>query len=497
MSNIRVTYSGLISFVFGFASLITGLIFTIIVTRSLTPEEFGTWGIIGTLVGYVIMMNPMVAYWSTREIARGNETGRTSVQTSFMLSIVAVLIYFIIAIFFGQSTEIETSLLFFAAIMIPAQFVQMTLVSITVGHKPYLAEGGLMVFEIFKIPLGFVLVYFLDMGLEGAIITITGSYVASAIFLGIKSRQRLKGKFKKKFVKKWIRLVWLPAYPKIASIFTRSDVAVFTLITGSVGGIAYWSAANSVAHMIKHAAKINRAVYPKLLGGGKKEYFQENIVRVFYFVFPLAAMTIIFAKPGLFILNPLYAEAEIVVIALVPLIFLRVINSMCSQALKGIEKVDTNEQSSFKDYIKSKLFFLPTLENIQRGLYLLVLILVLIFTSGNYLEIELLVFWALVSFITQLPFTIYLLFLIKKEFNPTWDYKTISKYLISSIVVFGIIQIIMKEYLIYKIEIFEFVPNFLPFLICSIFAYLGMTYLLDKKTRNLVKSIIKEMKLKG
>jgi len=43
MSNIRVTYSGLISLGTKFSSIITGLVFTLIVTRSLSPEEFGTW----------------------------------------------------------------------------------------------------------------------------------------------------------------------------------------------------------------------------------------------------------------------------------------------------------------------------------------------------------------------------------------------------------------------------------------------------------------------
>ena len=55
MSGIRVTYSGLISFVVGIGSVFTGLIFTIIVTRRLTPDEFGEWGLIGALTGYVLI----------------------------------------------------------------------------------------------------------------------------------------------------------------------------------------------------------------------------------------------------------------------------------------------------------------------------------------------------------------------------------------------------------------------------------------------------------
>ena len=44
MSNIRVTYAGLISLAIRLSSIITGLIFVLITTRELTQNEFGTWG---------------------------------------------------------------------------------------------------------------------------------------------------------------------------------------------------------------------------------------------------------------------------------------------------------------------------------------------------------------------------------------------------------------------------------------------------------------------
>jgi len=48
MSGIRVTYSGLIAFVVGILGIITGLVFTMIITRSLTLTEFGSWSVIGS-----------------------------------------------------------------------------------------------------------------------------------------------------------------------------------------------------------------------------------------------------------------------------------------------------------------------------------------------------------------------------------------------------------------------------------------------------------------
>ena len=56
MSKIRVTYSGLISFATNLVTVVTGLIFVIIVTRTLTIEEFGTWGLISGLFAYAVVI---------------------------------------------------------------------------------------------------------------------------------------------------------------------------------------------------------------------------------------------------------------------------------------------------------------------------------------------------------------------------------------------------------------------------------------------------------
>ena len=175
----------ILSFVFGFASLITGLVFTIIVTRSLTPEEFGTWGIIGTLVGYVIMMNPMVAYWSTREIARGTESGKTAVISSGVFSIVGILAFLVIAFFVSEPTGASSDVLFFAALMIPFSFLNRTLSSIALGSKPHVNSFGVIIFDVTKIPAALIFVYFMNLGTYGAILSLIVAYIPSIIILAI------------------------------------------------------------------------------------------------------------------------------------------------------------------------------------------------------------------------------------------------------------------------------------------------------------------------
>ena len=63
MSNIRVTYSGLIGFFVSVISVITGIVFTIIVTRQLPPEEVGIWAIMGTMIAYFLIIEPIINFY--------------------------------------------------------------------------------------------------------------------------------------------------------------------------------------------------------------------------------------------------------------------------------------------------------------------------------------------------------------------------------------------------------------------------------------------------
>ena len=88
MSGIRVTYSGLFTLVFSLLGIITGLVFLIIVTRSLSPEDYGTWGVINSLFVYSLVINSIVTFWSPREVARGNDTIKTALSFGWSLSVV-------------------------------------------------------------------------------------------------------------------------------------------------------------------------------------------------------------------------------------------------------------------------------------------------------------------------------------------------------------------------------------------------------------------------
>lgn len=496
MSGIRVTYSGLISFIVGIATVVTGLVFTLIVTRELTQDEYGTWGLIGGLLTHVLFFGPIISYWATREIARGNKSGKTALISNSLFSVVGIIVFLLVAYLYGSQTEVNQDILFFATILVPVELTRIVLVGISLAHKPQSIEYGLIAFEATKIPLAILFIFVFEMSLIGVILSVFFATIANIIVLLINSRNKIKGKFEKSYLKKWLKLFWLPSWPNISAILTNTDVIIFSILTGSVGGLAYWGTARAVAIVVNHSQKINKAVYPKLLSGGQKNVLQENLTRVLYFALPLSAMAIVFSKPALFALNPIYAIGFPVVIALVPVIFLRTIENIFVHALSGIEKVDTDEKATFKDYLRSKLFYLPTLRIIHRGGYLLALtIMLILLIPFNFTDVDLVVYWALVALLTQIPYTVYLFILVKREFILKINLRIFFKYFISSAGIFGLVYLIMEQYLQYSISIFDFLPQLLLFVGIGVIGYVAVTYVIDSHTRKITKAVINEIKM--
>lgn len=495
MSGIRVTYSGLISFTVGIGSIITGAIFTLIVTRQLSVEEFGTWNLIGSIIAYMLLMESTVFFWITRETARKIPSAKTGFLTSGMFSPIAMLIFVIIAFAVGNQSNADVSMMLFAVVLIPVYFLNHTLSGINKGWKPQVVSYGFLTIEICKIPIGLLLIYFLDLGIQGVIITMVLSYSASILVQSVYARKKLNGKFQIKFLKKWLKLSWVALYKDIPGTLFVSDVIIFSTITGSVAGVAYISAARALSNIVKHTEKISTAIYPIMLAGGRQEYLQENLMRVFYFAFPTIAFSITFARPGLFALNPEYAIASFVVIFLAIRTFIATLNRIFRASLQGIEKVDVSENSKFKDYIKSSLIVLPTFRIIQYVAYVILLITGLyLLVQSQVTQLDLVIYWAIVALAVEIPIAIYFSILVKRKFTLNLDYKAIAKYLLSCIVAFGIVHLLMEKFLVYEISIFDFLPNLLLYILLAVICYLSLTLLIDFKTRNLFKAIIKEVK---
>ena len=496
MTEIRATYTGLISFASGISSLIVGTIFMLLLTRTLSVEEFGTWNLILGMIVYGTIIEPIISFWVTRETARNIESAKTAIFAAGVFSIGGSIIYLFMAFFVGSQSYVEQPLLLFGVILIPFMFFKFILNAINYGWKPQAINFALLFSEILKIPAGLILIYIFDMGVNGVILTIMLSNTLSIIILASYARSKIKNKLNFRFIKKWIKFSWISMFEPLVLLIKQSDIVIFSLLTQSVFGLAFLAAANTIAVITVFAGLITIAAYPKLLQGNKEKHMQENFTRLFYFAIPLAAISITFSKPALFTLNPSYEIAFPIVVSMTIQMFFYNLNVTYRDYLKGDEKVDANITGTFREHMKSKLFLLPSIRFIQYSIYLSLLISGLLFWPFNNDPVNQVLFLSLILLSTEIPVFLYLHRLTKRTLDIKLELQTISKYLLSSVLIFGLVYFLMDKYFEYDDNIFELAPKLLLFIFLSIIGYLGLTYVIDLKTKNLLNSIFYTIKNK-
>jgi len=497
LSNIRVTYSGLIAFIVGIIGVVTGILFITIVTRRLNPEDLGLWTLIGSLVSYVVIVEPVISYWTSRQIARGEHVGKTALFTSGSFSCGAIIVYSIISFLVAFALKVDFFVLILASALVPLSFINNTLNGIALSYKPQSISYGIVIFEISKLPLGFLLVYLLDLGIIGAILATIMASIAKMIILFIMTRKQLFNTIKYQVIKLWLKLSWIPLYNSLSGLIFTLDVLIYSLITNSLIGLAFWGVAGAVSNIVGHSGQISQALYPKLLASAKKEFAEENLKRLMFFAIPILSASIVFAKPALHMLNPLYINGIYIVYFLAFRTLIYVIMNVFYNILGAYENIDTDKQASFSQYLKSNLFFLPTLNYILSGSYVTILALFLILSKGmNLTEEYNITIWSFILLAVTIPFMIYGLVSVKRQCQILFPYHSVTKFSFIALIASIITHLIMQRTLVYNPSIYDFVPQLIPIVILGGVIYFGLAYAIDRSARDLFKLVLKEIRKK-
>jgi hypothetical protein len=495
LSEIRVTYSGLISFATLVVSIITGTIFTIIVTRRLDPDDFAIWALIGSLFVFVMIFDPISSYWTNRQVARNEQVAVTAVGTNSLFSVFGIIIYIAISVFLAYTSDVDLGILLFGALMIPFVYIIKILRAITGSYKPQGNGYSLLISEFTKIPIGLALIYFLDMGIIGAITTTILASSTQLLFYFYYINNKFREKFSLQVLRRWLKNSWLSFYSGNTGRLSELDVVFYSSIFGSIGGLAYVGVSKTMGNLVSMTSYLSAGLFPKLIATKKEDFIILSLKRTMFFSIPLLFLVLVFSKPGLWILNPVYIDGASIVIVWAFAHFVMVFLNIFSSALTGLDAVDEKKNPTFKDFLKSRLFFVPTIDHIFRIIYLG--ILGSFFAISIFLElsvIDTIFLWGVAVLITSI--SIMTIYYKKLRAQISFKFPSIIslKYLLvgigSSVPTF----LLMDRFLEYHESIFEFFPHLLPFFILQVGIYLIVTIACDTETRNFVLSILREIK---
>lgn len=489
MSNVRVTYSGLISFVVGITSLLSGLFFTLTITRKLSAEEFGTWGLLGTIIGYFLISEAVISFWNYRQIARGENVGKSSVITSGIFSAVSIPVFLLIVYFTASQSNAILDALILGAILLPVQYISSTISRINLAHRPQVVSYGLVIFEFAKIPTAILLVVIFDLGIYGAIVALFAAYLIRISIQLYFAKPKLQNPFQFSTLKRWFRLSWVALYASSEKFFMTLDVFFYSIIVGSVVGVAFYTASLAIANIVSHAIAISTGLDAKLLATRDHGHIQENFILMAYFAIPLLGISIIFSKYLLFALNPLYEAASLIVIFLSIKVFLMSFRYFAQKILVSLETVDIDEKPKFWNLIKSKLFLVPSIDYISFITYAVSLFIVLSIFHSELSELELVQIWAILGLLFEIPIFITMWVIVSRNIKFSFSVSQIAKYALATIIFVVFFYFTADKIITYEISIFAFLPEVLLQLALCIGIYFGVTYLTDKNTRVLVKKI--------
>jgi len=469
--SIRLRYTGIINFGSNLFSIITGLIFSAIVARNLSQTDIGLWYFIDTNIAIFVLLKNMIPFWLTRNYARGKDVASTGIIANIILSIPFFLGYIIILPLF-KNVWISPFHFGFASIFIIIQFILSSLTALVRAKNPEKLAYSLVVGELVKL-IGYPIITTYQ--LTGIIAITSISHIARIFYL-IRSL-KLSKKIELEHVRVWIGSSWVLIVGLIASTILQ-NLHKYILGLLSLESLGFYSIYNVITSKILIANSLASGLYPKLLSGkGKSEDVEDVLSITAMFAIPMMLGGIILARDLVSILGSKYLHIDLANLILFIMFieaFIRVFNIVFRNISEGSEKKDFGTFDQ-KTILKSSIF----LNNIIPYLALIVsapLLFTLVPSSGLIAVVCIRLGSAII--LCSLRYV-----LASKAIKFEVPVKRIAKYIMASILMVLILLFLPRG----RGSIITVIEVMSGFII-----YMASLWILDKETRKLITSVIKE-----
>ena len=367
-NNLRLRYSGLIIFTTQLLGVVTGLIFTLLLTRSTSPDEFGTWTNIFDYTPYFIILSGVLPFWITRYTARDKEGAIvTGALGQLFIATIATLIYLPSIYFISNAIGTSQYILiyFIAGFYVFTTYLIGVFEAALTAIKPHAAGYGFIIQEIVKVAVALIVILGFKQVFLGAILALVIAPAIQTIYYVILLRGRFKEHVSWGYLKQWLKGSPVLLY-NVAGGQLLSFVFILLYFYGGSEARAYYQAALSFTTIVGYASSLAVSLYPKLLANTCSEKEVGVSLRtVMMLAIPLATLVMVMAVSFLTILNIAYSVAWPVLIILTVDTLILALNTFYSAVMMGTEAFDTAGEIHLKELIKSRIFKLFSIPYLQ------------------------------------------------------------------------------------------------------------------------------------
>ncbi len=370
MSNaVQPRRTGIIVFSSRIVSVFTGLLFLVMITRWLTPSQFGLWEFIIDIVAFSAYPTGVITYWATREVARGKPVARTALLMNQVTSVLGIGIYLAFALLSLHVIGSNVGPFLLAIALVPLAYWTQAAASLVSGYDPTISGYSLFLSEPAKLLVAYPLLFVYRLGIYGVIVAIAVSYLVQGIYTTYKLRPASIDKFQLSLGLRWLGDWHVPTLVTLTYLLGIADTFAASLGQGGTTLAGYYQAAFQVATIVFYSSYLSVALYPLMLRKGSEKLPGEILEFSFLFAIPMAAGAIALAPQILFLLRPEYVSSSpaLVILALAAVSFL--VSVTMDQSLLGRERADLAEVDRRGSILRSDLLFVPAINLVFTGGY--------------------------------------------------------------------------------------------------------------------------------
>jgi O-antigen/teichoic acid export membrane protein len=372
--KIRVQYSGLIIFLAQILSVGTGLVFTLLLTRNMNSDQYGTWTFIYYVTSIFVVISTVFPFWATRFAARGKDgTIKTAVSANLLIGLAATLIYLPLLPYLMSTLHIN-SIYFLVYALASLQILDTYLITVLESCmrsiKPQAIGYGLLIEEVLKVAIAYIVFLSFNQLFIGAMLGLVVSALIQAFFYIWLLRDYLRRHIQWNYIVEWLKGSAAFIYNAVGGQLLGLVLWLLTLYGGQ-SALGNYQAALTFSNIVGYSASVSFALYPKLLAKNcPDDQIATSYRTMLMLAIPLAAVTIVMSSSFLTVLNITYASAWPILILLTVDTLITMTSTFYFSYLMGMEVLDEEGKIPLRQLVKSKIFKVFTVPYIQAAVAL-------------------------------------------------------------------------------------------------------------------------------
>ena len=488
--------NGLVIFGARLASIITGMVFLLMVTGWLNPVRFGLWEIITDYVTFASYPAGLLSFWATRDIARGKPVGRTLLLCNLGLSMFGFGIYSVFTVVYGGfGTTVGPLLL--AALLVPLAYLNQAAAGIAIGHRPAVMGYSLLVSEAAKLIVAYPALYIYHMEITGVILALIVSYVVQNVAITAAVWDAVSPRADFADARRWVGDSWIPLLYLVPSQLGIADTFVASIATGSTLLTGYYQAAFSLAFLISYAGLLASALYPLLIRGGSLRAPSITLDLILMFAIPMTVGVVVLAPTLLALLKPVYVSVAPSLTILAVWGFLLALSTFTDSTLLGLETADLTGQRSLRGYLKSSFFYVSGINVGYLAIHLVSVFAVVSFgTAANFPVEQVVLLWSLLQVGILAPAVLLKMSKVRSKASLELP-RSLPAYLLSSLVMAGALLSLKGLVPSEGVDRLLFGGWVMVIVGIGAAAYFGVLFVMDRGFRRLALSVLGPMPSRG